>query len=132
MSINLTTIFGDEIRVHTQPVIADRQYSGFPGAHGLTTMQMGSRGYPLTVVGRIAESGGGNYATARANLKATIVTIEDHLFYDAYDYVFFNATYYDVVWDRFQLIPDNTGKVFHWTSEGYCIADFIMLGRCLW
>jgi len=130
MSVNLTTIFGTEIKVQAQPVIIDRQYSGFPGGHGLTAMHMGSRGYPLTVTGRLAESGE-SYAVARAAARTTILAIEDYLFADAADYVFAGVTYYSVVWEKFQLLPDNTGKVFHWTSEGYCTADFIMLGRSL-
>jgi len=130
MSTNLTTIFGNEIKVHLQPVIIDRQYSGFPGAHGLTAMHMGSRGYPLTVTGKLASSGV-NYTAARAAVRAVIDGIEDYLFADAADYVFFGVTYYSVVWEKFQLLPDGTGKVFHYTSEGYCTADFIMLGRSL-
>ena len=130
MATNLTTIFGNEIKVYAQPRNADRQYVGFAGADGLVSMQMGARGRQIVVSGRLA-AGGANYSAARANLQAVINGIESYLTDAATDYSFAGTTYTDVVFDKFQLIADNAGKAFHWTAAGYATADFVCYLRSL-
>ena len=130
MATALTTVFGDEIKVIVQPRQADRQYTGYPGAHGLTGMRMGTRGRQIVVTGRLASSGA-NYNAARSDLQDVIDDIEAYLNTDAADYSFAGTTYQDVVFDNFQLIPDRWGKAIHWTSEGYATADFICFLRSL-
>jgi len=130
MAVDLTTIFGNEIKVYAQPVISVRQYAGFAGAHGLTCMHLGTRGYPIVVTGKIATAGE-TYAAARANCNAAIAAIEHYLLAGAIDYTFYGTIYYGCVFDSFRLIPDYTGKAFHWTSEGYVTVDFIAYLRGL-
>lgn len=130
MATDLTTIFGSEINVYAQPRAADRQYAGFPGAHGVVGMFMGTRGSRLVISGTLASSGA-NYNTARANLQAVIDSIEAYLLALPADYSFKGTTYYNVVFDRFELIPDARNKVFHWTSEGYATCLFICIARVL-
>ena len=130
MATSLTTIFGSEIKVYAQPRNADRQYVGFAGADGLVSMLMGTRGRQIVVTGRLAASGA-NYNAARTSLQAVIDGIESYLSIEAADYSFAGTTYSDVVFDRFQLVPDNSGKVFHWTAAGYVIADFVCFMRSL-
>ena len=130
MSVNLSTIFGSEINVVVQPRDTERSYAGFPGAHGLVGMHMGSRGYPIIITGRLASSGA-SYQAARGNLQVVIDGIENYLWVDAADYSFKGTTYYDVVFEKIQLVPDNAGKVFHFTSEGYVTVDFVCSLRAL-
>lgn len=130
MSIALTSIFGSEIKVVVQPALSVRQYSGFPGAHGLTAMHLGTRGRQLTITGTLAETGV-SYATARAALQAVINTIEAYQWSAAVDITHAGCTYYYAVFDRLRILSDAEGKAFHFTSNGYVRCDFIMYGRCL-
>ena len=130
MSINLSTIFGPEINVVVQPRDVERSYSGFPGAHGVTTMFMGSRGRSIRITGRIATYGV-NYAAARTACQAAIDAIEAYLWAPAQDYHWGNNIYYAIVFDAFRILGDRNGKGFRWTRDGYCVADFVMTGRAI-
>lgn len=132
MAIDLTTIFGTEINVYAQPVRAVRQYAGFPGAHGLTSMHLGTRGYPIIVSGKIATAGI-DYAAARLACQAAIDSIEVYMLpgVGPLDYSFFGVVFFNAVFEEFRLVPDNRGKVFHWTYEGYVTADFVAILRSL-
>jgi hypothetical protein len=130
MATDLTTVFGSEIKVYAQPRIIQRQYAGYPGTHGLTGMHMGSRGYIVMVTGKLAVTGN-TYALARAAMRTVILAIEEYLWADSDDYSFGNDTYENVVFEKFELVPDNEGKAFHITSEGYLVANFIALLRAL-
>lgn len=130
MATDLTTIFGTEIKVYNQPRQAARQFVGFPGAHGVVAMHLGSRGYQFVISGIISASGV-DYATARATVQTAIAAIEPYLWADAADYSFKGITYSNIVFVGFQLIPDSNGKVFHWTSEGWVTCSFICYARSL-
>jgi len=130
MAINLTTIFGNEIKVEKQPRIADRQHTGFPGAHGLTSMHLGTRGYPLVIRGNLAEYGA-NYQAAHSNLQSTIDDIEAYLWAGVDDYIFMGETFYNIVFERFQLIPNARGITIHWTSKHYATCEFVCYMRAL-
>jgi len=124
MAVDLTTIFGSEIKVSVQPRRAEKQYTGFPGAHGLVSMDLGTRGRQMVVTGRLRASGN-DYSDARSNLQAKIDDIEEYLWADVSDYTFKGQTYSNVIFDKFELMPNSRGKTFHWTSEGYVTADFV-------
>ena len=127
--MDLTSIFGSEIVVSPQPRDIDREYTGFPGGHGVTAMHLGSRGYRFIITGRLRATGI-SYNAARITLGTAIRTIEQILFADAAIYTFRGETYYYIVFDKFELIPGRDGKVFHRTSS--CVtADFICQGRSL-
>ena len=130
MAADFTTIFGNDINVYAQPRQAFRQYAGFSGAHGVTSMYMGTRGRQLVITGRLASSGA-SYNAARSNCQSVINSIEAYLWAEPADYRFKGTTYNDVVFDKFQLVPDSAGSVFHWTAEGYVIANFICFLRSL-
>ncbi len=130
MATALTTIFGGEIKVYAQPRQADRQYVGFPGAHGLTGMHMGTRGRQLVITGRLRAEGN-DYDAARANLQEDIDEIEEYLWAEASDYSFKDDTYSNVVFDRLNLTPDSQGKVFHFNSKEEVFADFVCFARQL-
>ena len=130
MSTALTAIFGSEIKVTLQPLRNVRQYSGFAGAHGLLGLYLGTRGRQLTIKGTLA-SGGGNYTAARTALAAVIAGLETYLAAEPADYSHYGETYTNVVFDKFNLLPDSRGKTFHWTSEGYCTCEFICTATCL-
>jgi len=128
MATNLTTIFGSAIIVTEQPLEFQKQYAAYPGAAGLTAMNLGSRGRPLAVRGRLAATGV-NYSVARANLQAIIDAIEAHLDDDATDYEFAGVQYPNVVWSKLYIIPGNNGKTFHYTADGYLVCNFVCTGR---
>ena len=121
MAVDLNTIFGNEIKVGLQPRNVDRQYVGFPGAHGVVSTHMGTRGRRLVITGTIRTA-------TRALCQAAIEAIEPYLWADAADYTYKGGYYYGIVFDRFQLVPDYQGKFFHFTS-GAVFCQFIMYGR---
>jgi hypothetical protein len=124
MAVDLTTIFGPEIKVVAQPRQVHRQYAGFPGADGVTAMHMGSRGYQLVIRGRLR-------AATRPVLQAAIDAIEAYLCYGAADYSHDGVAYYLVVFDKFGLVTDSGGKAFHKVSTGWVTCEFIMYARAL-
>lgn len=130
MATAFTTIFGNEIIVSAQPRRAQKQRTGFPGAHGLVGMHMGTRGRPLVVTGRLRATGT-DYSNARSKLQTTIETsieaIEAYLWADAADYTFKDDTYKNVEFDSFRLVPDSRGKIFHFNSVGEVFVDFVCL-----
>lgn len=130
MATDLTTIFGNEIKVFAQNRQADRQFSGFAGCHGMTSMLLGSRGYNIIVKGT-AVGAGGSYSAARDSVVAKFASMEDYLFDEAADYEFFGETFNNVVWNRVEKIPDKNGMVYRYTAEGYVIVDFVAYGRAL-
>ena len=130
MATDLTTIFGNEIIVAALPPIVERQFTGFPGGHGLVSMDLGSRGRQLIIRGRLAETGS-DYNTARANLQDELDDIQDYLFAEAADYKFKSQTFYSVVFNQLQLVPDGAGRHYHWTAEGKVMVSFICCGQCL-
>jgi hypothetical protein len=123
MAINLTTIFGSEIKVNSQPREVDRQYTAYPGSHGNTSMFMGSRGHPLIVSGTIR-------AATRALCEAAVRAVESWQWSPAQDYTCFNVLYPLVEWNRIILIVDDNGKDFHITPTGVR-CNFVAIGRTL-
>lgn len=117
-------IFGNEIKVVAQPRASDRRHTAFAGAHGLTTMNLGTRGRQIVIRGRIATSGA-NYAAARANAEAAVAAIEAYQWTDGGDYTYMGQTFYNCIFGLFQLITDGRGRTYHYTSEGYVTVDFI-------
>jgi len=124
MATDLTTIFGTEINVTAQPREVVRQYNHFAGANGLTAMHLGSRGYHVTVAGRM-------HMATRALLETAVGDIQSWCFAPAYDYSFYGVIYYGILWDRMQVVPDAAGSTYHLTSEGLVTCRFIMEGRSI-
>ncbi len=124
MSEALMDIFGNEIKVAAQPRTSDRRHTAFAGAHGLTSMNLGTRGRQIVIVGRIACSGV-DYAAARLNAETAVAAIEAYQWTDGGDYTYMGLTFYNCVFGLFQLLPDQRGRTYHYTSEGYVTVDFI-------
>ena len=129
MSTALTNIFGVEIKVVAQPRQLDRQYVGFAGAGGVTSMNLGTRGRQLIVSGRLRASGG-SYSAARGNLQDKIDDIEAYLTAEAAGYTYEGETYKNVVFDRLTLV-ERQGRYIHYTSAGEATADFVCFLRQL-
>lgn len=129
MSTALTSVFGLEIKVAVVPRTSQRSYTGYPGAHGLTSMALGSRGYGLIVTGRLRASGV-SYAAARLTLESAIAAIESLQWSEPVDYIYGSSTYYNVVLERFDIIPSPDGKSFRMTNS-YVICDFRAVMRSL-
>jgi len=131
MATNLTTIFGTEIVVSPQARTVERQLSAFAGAHGLTSMFMGSRGYTITVTGRIAADASAGYNAGRAILEGYITAIEAYQYNYAADYTFRGILYENVIFEKFDIKRDANGKAFHYVKGNYLIADFTAQLRAL-
>jgi hypothetical protein len=129
MAINFTSIFGSAIKVGFQPRSANIQYTGFPGAHGVAGMMMGSRGYPIIVSGQLRTSGA-TYRAARTAMILLIESIEKIQFYGYQDYYYGDEWYQYVVFEKLQLL-DSNGKEFIYTPEGYCVCQFVAYFRSL-
>ena len=123
MSTALTAIFGTEISVAPTPRRAQRQYYGFPGSHGVSTMQLGSRGWSFVVHGRLRATGI-SYAAARQTIEAAISVIDAWQWADAEDFTFGSSTYANCVMDKMEMVPGPDGKPFHWTA-GSVFCDFV-------
>jgi len=130
MSTPLRNIFGNEIKVVAQPRQIDRQYAGFTGAHGVTGMHLGSRGYQIIIAGTLAATGG-SYSAARAALQTIIDNLELYQFSLPDTYTHDGCTFSYVVFDRFSILPDAGDKWFHFTSTGYVTCRFICYARAL-
>lgn len=125
MATALTTIFGKEIRVTAMTRQSHRQYTGFCGANGLTSMHLGLRGRQIFVVGQLREEGN-NYSNARQAIQAEIDTIDAYKGpgADAIDISYQGETYKSCVLDIFEPVRDGQGKSIHWDGK-YAVADFI-------
>jgi len=130
MSFSLVTIFGPEIKVYSTALIVDRQYTGFPGANGLTAMWLGTRGRHVIITGRLRGTGS-TYALARAAVAAGIANIETWLNWGADTYTFFYEVYYNLILEKFDIVPDGQGKAFHLNANGSVTVDFVVTGRQL-
>jgi len=130
MATDLTAVFGTEICVADNALVVPRIFTGYPGAHGMTSMYLGSRGYPLIVTGTLAAAGG-DYAAARAAVQTIITDLDDYILAEPADYSYQGVTYYDVVIERIDYLRDAAGKMYHYTSEGYCVVKFIAHLRAL-
>ena len=130
MSTALTAIFGTEIKVIAQPRTSQRQYVGFPGCHGLASMWMGTRGYAISIAGRLRATGA-SYAIARATLQTAIDGIETYLAAGADTYTHAGCTYQNVVFDSFRILPGAGGGSFKITADNYVACDFVCIGRSL-
>lgn len=130
MATALTAIFGSNINVYQQPIRSVRQYAGFAGAHGLAGMHLGTRGRQLVISGHLAVTVAG-YNAARAAMQTAVNAIEAWLLADPADYSFAGVTYYAVVLDKLELIPDGNGKVFHWAVGNRLICKFTCWGTSI-
>lgn len=130
MATDLTNIFGPEIRVYAQPRQLDTEFVGFPGADGVLRMNMGTRGRQLVISGTLAATGT-DYKDARANLQAVIDSIESLQNEEEAVYTHKDISYLNIVFDRFELVPDGAGKAFFYTAEGWLLCNFICYARCL-
>ena len=131
MATDLTTIFGSEIVVSAQPRLSERQLTAYPGAHGLTGMWMGSRGYLIAITGRIRVDASGGYSAGRLLLDTAVAAIEQYLYAAEADYSFSGSTYSNAVLEKFDLINDRNGKSYHYVKGNYLIADFVAVMRAL-
>ena len=128
--INLTTIYGSEICITPQPRKAVRQYTGFPGAHGVTAMNMGSQGRPITISG-VLRASGVDYSAARATLQAGINAIESWKDAPPDHYTYGPDTYYYVVFDNPISLITEDGKAFRSAANGQVFVKFIANLRTL-
>ena len=127
-AINLQSIFGNEIIVNVGNRLAQRSYRGYVGAHGLTSKWLGTRGYTITVTGRLFAEGI-DYATARASLQDDLDAIELITSWLPDVYTFGDCVFDNLIWDSFQ--PQLRGpRMFRWDGAS-CICDFIAVGKGL-
>lgn len=128
MATNITDIFGTEITVSAAQGQSERSFSSYPGAHGVTSMYMGRRGWRLVIRGRI-RSPITNYNAARTYIQNLINTIETWDGAAEQDLTYRGWTYRNAIMlplpRGFRLAPGPDGKEIRWTADGGCIADFV-------
>lgn len=129
MATALIDLFGTEIKVFAQPRLVETQFVGFPGAHGVVAMNLGTRGKPIIITGTLREAGN-SYDTSRKNLDDWITDIEALLWAEAADYTYHGQTFEQIQFVKFDLLPDGEGKLYHMTQDGV-VANFIMRGHIL-
>lgn len=127
--INLTYIYGSEICVTPQPRKSRRLYTGFPGAHGATAMNMGSQGRIIKITG-VLRASGATYVIARGYLQAMINNIE--ALKDALPgiYAYGSDVYYNTVFENPITLVTQNNKAFH-HSSGQVVVEFFASLRTL-
>ena len=129
--IDLTTIYGSDISVARDTRKAVRQYNAFSGAHGLTAIHLGSRGYPIFIRGTLRVAIASTYAVARAAMETAILAIEQYNWAGTATYTFKGSTYNNVVFDdAIKPIKDGNGKMF-FIAGGWLICRFTSRLRSL-
>lgn len=123
MATALTSILGNEIKVFVQPRVMNRQFTGFAGMHGVTSMSMGTRGYIVDIEG-VIRTYGPAYATAYANMASQVDTFESLQFLGIDNYTYNGATFFGCLFHNPRLLRMPGGKQFAYTKEGYLIARF--------
>ncbi len=130
MATDLIDILGSEITAYAQNRIADREFSGYAGSHGLTSMLLGSRGKEIVVRG-IVRGSGRDYISARADAVKKMDEIEALQWQQAADYYLKGENYHTVVWVKVEKIPDSNGVVYRQNSKGTVLVQFVLSGRSL-
>jgi hypothetical protein len=126
------TIFGNSCTVVKQPADYERQYNSFPGSDGLVSIYMGKRGSAIVITGFV-EGAGTGYNGARANANSKIENLESWCSSLPANYTYRGQTFYDVVFEKLQLIPDpRSGIVYNYIKRnGNIKVNFIMYARSL-
>jgi len=127
MTFDLEEIFGEEIVVNDEPRQAEREFTGFSGASGMTSMFHGTRGKVITVSGIIRGSGL-TYSSSRQIAWLKFEKLESLMYEEAHDYTFKGQEFYDVVWNEIKKIPNSQGGYYSFTSQKHVIVKFIMTG----
>jgi len=128
MAVDFETIFGSEVKVVIQARDSRRSFVGFPGAHGMASMSMGSCGYEIIISFR-ARATGANFAAA-ANLLFAIRTVEAYQWAAATAYTYKGVTHSNVVFNRLRMRSGADDKMSHMTST-HVFADGVMTVRSL-
>jgi hypothetical protein len=123
MATALTSLLGTEIKVFLQPRKMNRQFTGFAGVHGMTSMEMGTTGFVVDIEGVIRRAGV-NYAAAYAYMMEDIDAFEALQFLPMNHYTYNGATFQYCVFHNPRLLRMASGKQFSYTMEGYMIARF--------
>jgi len=132
MATNLLTLLDiDNAVVTVHPSTTERLYSGFAGSDGLVAMSLGKRGRTITIQGRLISDNHSSYAAAREDLLSKIYDTELLSDLDADDYTYKNDTYYNMIFDRLELLPSGGGQYYLYDTKGYMSCRFIYYCRIL-
>ncbi len=122
--VELSSIFGSEIKVTIEPRRPARTYHGFAGVAGLTAMSLGSRGFGLNVTGTIRDA-------SRAAVETDVAIIESLQWLGIADYSHQGSNYYRVLWEDFEVHRDSSGKSIHLVATGEFTCRFTIHGKGL-
>jgi hypothetical protein len=117
--------------VTIHPVITDRMYSGFAGANGLTSMNLGKRGRMITIEGKLTSDNHNNYQSARMNLLSKIYKLEKLSDLAEGDYTYMGQTHKNIIFDKLELLPSYGNQYYIQDSKGYLSVRFIYYCRSL-
>jgi orotidine-5'-phosphate decarboxylase len=129
----IETVFGAEIKVVLQPRTNMVTYSGFAGAHGMTGLMHGSRGYSVVVVGTLRTNTGLTHDAALASIVTQMENLESWQYVgdQAWTYRSLTFLYTRVESVRMLPLPGSDGKFMGYTKEGQGFAYFIAALRSL-
>ncbi len=119
--MDLTSIFGTAITVTPHPRVSQKQRVGFPGAHGVIGIELGTRGRIILVSGQLRATGA-SFAVAYLAMLALISAIESYQSASSATYTYGSATFYNVDFGDFRLVKRGD-RSFRWTPTGL-ICDF--------
>ncbi len=128
---NINTVFGDEITVNVQPRQMQVSYSGFAGAHGMTGLMHGSRGYVITVRGRLRSQSGLTYNLARVDLIERMEYLEAFMAYPDQTWTYRKESYWYTRVERVVMLPGSDGRIIRYGLDGSAYATFEAVLRSL-
>jgi len=119
MAYELSNLLGNELNVGIVPPATQRTFTGYAGADGITSMNMGHRGYVIPINGKIRVTGA-TYQLARAAADAAILNIARLQYWAPGIYTHAGSSYYNAIFHGFRV----TGKKYRYTNVGYMIVEF--------
>lgn len=119
MATELSSILGNELIVGIVPPATQRTFTGYAGADGITSMNMGHRGYVVPIKGKIRVTGG-SYAAARANADVVILNIAALQYWNPGIYTHLGSSYYNAIFHGFRV----TSEKYRFTNVGHMTVEF--------
>ncbi len=123
MAVDLTSVLGTEITVGLAGLAIQKTYTGFAGAHGIVSMNLGMRGYQVPIRGLIRITGAASFNAAMAACNNEINAIAAMQTWPTATYTYRGSTYYNASFANFKVIPRGA-KTYHYTSQGHMTVAF--------
>ncbi len=110
MTININTIFGNEVTVLPIPGKARRVISTIPGSNIRTSALLGKNGYTVHIVATIR-------AASRDALATLMHNLQNYQTAAPQNWVYGTDTYYNAFMSNFRPIPQGNGRLFIYSES---------------